>query len=196
MLVGGYSPNRFAPKTNHILNISSVTRWCVFNRLSCGSQPTFNMLIQPSNGDGFGEREAHTPIDRALFYFTHWKRAYDMCVNTYWRIMDSGGQVGAYAFGVLALRADKRINLNWAGLIQTTSMRFSGLSASKQRILVSYTYVECIEIGWKFPTADILSYWCVYPISLKYTTTLYPWHLLFQYSNECTWIGVRAQFNH
>lgn len=65
VLVGGYSTT-VSTKTNRILNERYC--WCVFNRLTLWEQPTFNMLIQPSNGDGFGQRYAHTPIDTVLFY--------------------------------------------------------------------------------------------------------------------------------
>lgn len=59
----------FPPKTNHVLKIKRFT-WCIFNRLAWWAveQPTFYTLIQPSNGDGFGDRAAHAPIDTVLFY--------------------------------------------------------------------------------------------------------------------------------
>lgn len=105
--------NRFHQNQSHIEH-QALLLMCI-QSLDLWEQPTFNMLIQPSNGDGFGERDAHTPIDR-LFYFTHWKR-YVCCIYRNWGILGIGGELKLlYAYIHIYRRYEhgKRINLNRA----------------------------------------------------------------------------------
>lgn len=61
-----YQLNRFQQTQSRIEN-QALPLMCV-QSFRFWEQPTFYALIQPSNGDGFGDRAAHAPIDTVLFY--------------------------------------------------------------------------------------------------------------------------------
>lgn len=54
-----WNQSRIENEALTLMCIQSVCLW---------EQPTFYTFIQPSNGDGFGDRAAHAPIDTVLFY--------------------------------------------------------------------------------------------------------------------------------